>query len=507
MGAPSPPSSSASPRAGAGGAASPRKPALDNNGKTNAAAETTTTSFVSPARKRLLIVACLCILGNEFCERLAYYGLSGNLSLYLKKELGYTAASASQALQAWKGFVYLSPVLGAYLADARWGKYLVIVVFSSVYFFGMALLALANLVPSLKPVNGGPPPGAPTIPIFWLAMTIMGFGSGGIKPCVSSFGADQFCEKNETERAWRTSFFNWFYMSINVGSLIATLLIVPLQESKGYGIGFGVPTLTFAVAIVAFLLGTSLYTRLPPQGSPFSRLGCVLKTAFRNRRLPLPSDPAELYEESPAEAEAKRRQFEQAQAEIKAAAQARAAEEVPLTSARSWSGSFSKLRRDRAGGLFNRRARLAAEPAVKPPVAPIDRIPHTEGMRFLDKAAIRTSAELPVTAAAADEEHEHAHAADMVVVADGAVGCCGLSKKKTKKAKKTKEPVTVSMVEESKAFYRLMPIFALVCIWQMTYDPVFTLFPFPGDVMERTMGSVEIPAATISFANTFGGES
>jgi hypothetical protein len=38
----------------------------------------------------------------------------------------------------------------------------------------------------------------------------------------------------------------------------------------------------------------------------------------------------------------------------------------------------------------------------------------------------------------------------------------------------------------------------------MAYDPVFTLLPLPGDVMERTLGSFKIPASSISFANTFG---
>jgi peptide/histidine transporter 3/4 len=65
-------------------------------------------------------------------------------------------------------------------------------------------------------------------------------------------------------------------------------------------------------------------------------------------------------------------------------------------------------------------------------------------------------------------------------------------------------PVSVTEVEETKAFLRLMPIFGCVIIWQMCYDPIFTLLPYPGDVMDRKMGSFTIPASSISFANTFG---
>lgn len=54
--------------------------------------------------------------------------------LYLKKVLGYPADQASQLLQVWKATVYLTPLLGAYLADAVMGRFWVILVFSCIYF-------------------------------------------------------------------------------------------------------------------------------------------------------------------------------------------------------------------------------------------------------------------------------------------------------------------------------------------------------------------------------------
>ncbi|KAF6258979.1 hypothetical protein COO60DRAFT_1059427 [Scenedesmus sp. NREL 46B-D3] len=89
---------------------------------------------IVPHRKRALFLACACILGNELCERLAYYGLQTNMGLYLKKVIGYPADQASQLLQVWKGTVYLTPLIGAYLADAVMGRFWVILVFSCVYF-------------------------------------------------------------------------------------------------------------------------------------------------------------------------------------------------------------------------------------------------------------------------------------------------------------------------------------------------------------------------------------
>ena len=138
----------------------------------------------------------------------------------MKKELSYPTDQASQLLQAWKGTVYLTPLLGAYLADAVMGRFWVILVFSSVYAIGLLGLTLVNWIPGVRPVNGAPPVGAPTIPLFWLSMYLTALGAGGIKPCVSSFGADQFDEGSARERAWRASFFNYLYFMINVGSLV-----------------------------------------------------------------------------------------------------------------------------------------------------------------------------------------------------------------------------------------------------------------------------------------------
>jgi hypothetical protein len=256
-----------------------------------------------------------------------------------------------------------------------------------------------------------------------------------------------------------------------------TVVLVPVQETKGYGIGYTIPTVAFAIAIAALLAGTKLYTRLPPQGSPFARLYRVLRAALRNRRLPLPLDASELYEEDEAVVAEREKLKAAAAAEAEAAALAAAAEEIPLASARS--GSFSKFRL-RSKGNKQRRS-------IRPEIAPLERMPHTEGMVFLDKAAIKEAAGLPVAAAVAAAPPRRR------------LSCFG---KKTPAP--PRQPVTVSMVEESKAFYRLMPIFFLVAIWQMTYDPIFSLFPYPGDMMQRRMGNFMVPAATISFANTFG---
>jgi peptide/histidine transporter 3/4 len=74
------------------------------------------------------------LTGNECCERLAYYGIAKNLVTYLKTKLHQGNLEAARNVTTWQGTCYLTPLIGAILADSYWGKYWTIAVFSSIYF-------------------------------------------------------------------------------------------------------------------------------------------------------------------------------------------------------------------------------------------------------------------------------------------------------------------------------------------------------------------------------------
>ena len=121
-------------------------------------------------------------------------------------------------------------------------------------------------------------------------------GTGGIKPCVSSFGADQFDDTDPKESVKKGSFFNWFYFSINIGALVSGTYIVWIQENKGWGLGFAIPAFFMGVAIVSFFVGTPLYRFQKPGGSPITRMCQVLVAAFHKRTLSVPIDSSLMFE-------------------------------------------------------------------------------------------------------------------------------------------------------------------------------------------------------------------
>jgi peptide/histidine transporter 3/4 len=85
------------------------------------------------------------LTGNEFCERLAYYGIARNLVTYLKVKLHLGNLEAARNVTTWQGTCYLTPLIGAILADSYWGKYWTIVVFSLIYFIVSTKISPPNL--------------------------------------------------------------------------------------------------------------------------------------------------------------------------------------------------------------------------------------------------------------------------------------------------------------------------------------------------------------------------
>lgn len=240
---------------------------------------------------RTLLRVCPFILVTEVCERLAYYGLATNLVTYLTKVMGMPSAEAAAAVSAWSGVTYVTPILGAWIADSFWGRYLTILVFCGIYLVGLGLLVICSAVPGLTP-PAGTLADAGQVAAFFIALYIISLGAGGIKPNVNTFGAEQFNLKDERDAKDKNSFFNWFYMAINVGSLIAATLIVYLQESVSWMLSFAIILGAMGVGTLIFVAGVKKYKRIEPTGSPIALL---LRTIYRAvaRRQATPEDVKE----------------------------------------------------------------------------------------------------------------------------------------------------------------------------------------------------------------------
>lgn len=209
------------------------------------------------------------IIGNEACERFSFYGMRNILTVFLVSYLllehtpgtGEREREAKEIFHLFVSGVYFFPLLGGYLADRFFGKYRTILWLSLLYCVGHAFLAFFE-----NNLNG-----------FYAGLFLIALGSGGIKPCVSSFVGDQFDESN---KGLVKGVFGLFYWIINFGSFFASLLIPLTLDRLGPSIAFGVPGLLMFVATVIFWLGRKQYVDVPPTGrNPHSFFHVVVSAA------------------------------------------------------------------------------------------------------------------------------------------------------------------------------------------------------------------------------------
>lgn len=246
--------------------------------------------------------AAAIILGVETLESLAFYGISTDLVMYIRKILHEDNASSAASVSTWVGTGYLTPFLGAYLADSYWGRYKIISISFVIYLLGMIIVTLSASISSLKPApcEGNSCPSATEVQklVFFSGLYLIAFGSGIVKSSTLPLGADQFDNGNPIERERKGSFFNWFYFCVNLGALLSSTAIVWIEENVSWALGFGISTLSTVVAVGGFFFGTPIYRFHKPSGSPFTRLLQVAIASVRKRSLEIPIDTSELYEAS-----------------------------------------------------------------------------------------------------------------------------------------------------------------------------------------------------------------
>uniref|UniRef100_H2UFI4 Solute carrier family 15 member 2 n=1 Tax=Takifugu rubripes TaxID=31033 RepID=H2UFI4_TAKRU len=218
------------------------------------------------------------IVVNEFCERFSYYGMKAVLTLYFLTYLKWDKDLSTAVYHAFSSLCYFTPILGAVIADSWLGKFKTIVYLSIIYVIGHVVKSV-GAIPTVGNTDVH-------IALSMIGLILIAFGTGGIKPCVSAFGGDQFDEENVKERQ---KFFSIFYMSINAGSLLSTLITPILRGDVQcfggdcYALAFGVPAALMVVALVVFISGSGLYKRNPPEGNVLLEVCRCIGFAIKNR--------------------------------------------------------------------------------------------------------------------------------------------------------------------------------------------------------------------------------
>ncbi|MGZ3258592.1 MAG: peptide MFS transporter [Croceibacterium sp.] len=184
----------------------------------------------------------------EMWERFSYYGMRALLILYLTKWWLFGDGKANLIYGAYTSLVYITPVLGGWLADRYLGQ-------RKAVMFGGILLAFGHLLMAVEGVRGVADPivkqADPAINVFWLALSFIIVGSGFLKANISVI-VGQLYRLTDVRR---DGAYTIFYMGVNVGSALGTILVGYLGETVGWAYGFGLAGVGMVCGLIIFVIG------------------------------------------------------------------------------------------------------------------------------------------------------------------------------------------------------------------------------------------------------------
>ncbi|KAJ1021559.1 hypothetical protein NDA13_005595 [Ustilago tritici] len=184
-------------------------------------------------------------------------------------------------------WVYLMPILGAYLADTRWGRFKTICIAVFVAMVGHVLLVVSSLPTVLDNQDGA-------MACFVIAIIIMGVGTGWFKSTISPLIAEQVNGSKQSVQTLKTGervivdpiltisrIFMYFYLFINIGALGGQLGMSFSEKYVGFWLAYTLPTIVFALCIPVLVFGSKYYVKTPPSGSVLAE--CMRLWAFATK--------------------------------------------------------------------------------------------------------------------------------------------------------------------------------------------------------------------------------
>ncbi|MBU2895739.1 peptide MFS transporter [Vibrio hepatarius] len=180
------------------------------------------------------------LFGTELWERFSYYGMRAILVLYLTDKtinggLGWSTKDALDLYGIYTGLFYITPLIGGWLADNYLGQRRSILIGGALMAAGQFTLALpADMV------------GMSTLHSFYLGLALLIAGNGLFKPNISTMVGDLYQEGDNR----RDGAFTIFYMGINIGALLAGIIVGSVTGEFGWKSGFVVAGIGMVISLV-----------------------------------------------------------------------------------------------------------------------------------------------------------------------------------------------------------------------------------------------------------------
>lgn len=224
-----------------------------------------------------------------------------NLVTYLRGTMHMGVAEASTTASNFFAALQMFSIPAAFLADSYIKRFYTVLIFGPIEILGYILLAVQAHVPSLHP-----PPCSPTAPqtcetvsgsnlsLLLLGLYLIPIGDGAARACLPALGGDQFDTADPVEQRQETSFFNWYTFAVSSGGFLGLVLLVWVENRRGWDIGFTLCALCVLLGMLIWMAGFPFYRNQLPGGSAITRILQVLVVAFKKRNVQLPDNASEL---------------------------------------------------------------------------------------------------------------------------------------------------------------------------------------------------------------------
>lgn len=195
------------------------------------------------------------LFATEFWERFSYYGMRAIFVLFMTKMLLLDKALASNIYGSYTGLVYLTPLIGGYVADRYWGN-------RKSIFVGGILMALGQFLMFISATLAQNPDKGLAITLMWTGLAFLIFGNGFFKPNISTM-VGQLYEDHDTRK---DAAYTIFYMGINAGAFIAPLICGYLGENVDFKWGFLAAGVGMIISLIIFYFTKNKYI-ISPNGT------------------------------------------------------------------------------------------------------------------------------------------------------------------------------------------------------------------------------------------------
>lgn len=192
---------------------------------------------------------------TEMWERFSFYGMKALLIFYLVKYHLFADDAGNLIVGSYAAMVYAMPVIGGYIADKYLG-------FKKAVIFGAILLVLGHAGmayegnAATQMASGEIQRDGFALQVFFFSLSLIVLGVGFLKANISSIVGELY----ETNDPRRDGGFTIFYMGINLGSFLATILCSWLGEVYGWSYGFGAAGIGMLLGLVTFIYGSKYFS-------------------------------------------------------------------------------------------------------------------------------------------------------------------------------------------------------------------------------------------------------